>query len=662
MLNNGFAVQIDGRLFTKDDSAYIWGAENTVTVERGAKLTTIQYHCGPSVVTHCCKSFPNSRVLEQWIEVKNASTEPIRVERLDSIHDTIPSGKYTLDYYKCYGNGQEFSPIRACLEGTHIMESTSGRSSYGSHPFFTLEEEGGGILACAFAWSGNWIARFEPAAEGRYVVSGGLNQWNFHKILQPGETVDAVHVMSVYIPNGTKDDVSVEYGRWGITYWYPEPAYDDKLPVVWNHWWPYEDVGINEQTFRDNVDQAEQLGVEVCVVDAGWFGEADEQSKKMNAAFSEEEDWYIKRGDWHKVNSIRFPSGMAALSEYVHDKGMKFGIWCEIEALGAKAELGEQHPEYAARREGQPIGYVCLGNPDAVDWAFGVLEHLILDYKADWIKLDFNLDPKAGCNQTDHGHGAGDGLYEHYRGYYRLLERVRKQYPHVYLENCSSGGYRIDLGIAQHTHGAFLSDPDYTHHHLQLFWSASLMLHPSSIFHFTWSQNRIDRGNNVCMDPIEDDMPMYRFDYMLRANMLNGFGMSYRLPKLPEWALERLKQHIQLYKDKIRTYVANEDMHRLCDQPVREGGGDLWNGYLYTAKDRSDAVLFLFRLQGAEPERRFRLTGLDRDAVYKLTFLDGMEEQVLTGEILMEQGILCSHLPEEGSDIVFVSQVMDPIV
>ena len=163
---------------------------------------------------------------------------------------------------------------------------------------------------------------------------------------------------------------------------------------------------------------------------------------------------------------------------------MAFGLWCEIEAIGKSAHLADTHPEISATRDGEPLGYVCLGSAAGQQWALATLERLISEYHCDWIKLDFNLDPGAGCNRRDHGHGAGDGLYAHYQGYYALLTAIRSRYPHVVLENCSSGGLRIDLGLARHTHMAFLSDPDWPEHSLQCFWGASLILAPAALLHW----------------------------------------------------------------------------------------------------------------------------------------------------------------------------------
>ena len=144
--------------------------------------------------------------------------------------------------------------------------------------------------------------------------------------------------------------------------------------------------------------------------------------------------------------------------------------------------------------------------PTAQEWAYATLDRLITEYDVDWIKLDFNLDPGAGCDRTDHGHGAGDGLYEHYLGYYRTLERIRQHHPHVVLEACASGGLRIDLGLLRQTHMTFLSDPDWPEHDLQLFWGASTMLAPEVCLHWGWCEWAENKNPHQTFDPCDPNL------------------------------------------------------------------------------------------------------------------------------------------------------------
>ncbi|MBB6730656.1 alpha-galactosidase [Cohnella zeiphila] len=651
---NGFVVTYDGKCRSNEDG---FSKRQPASIQEQADGSSVRTESfasddGALSVDSVTATYPDSAVIQRRIRVTNRSARTVRVTRLDPLCGVLPKMEYTLDYFEST-NGQEFSPKSVPLAGTKVLETTAGRSSKGMHPWFALSDVHGGALAAAVAWSGNWIFRFEPLDGGAYRVTGGMSDWAFAKELRPGETMESVPVLYAALPEGGPDAVSVEFGRWGLRFWYPRNEMSRRVPVAWNHWWPYEDSAINEEVFRANVDKAAELGVEVCTLDAGWFGEPDPHCND-HLGWSENVDWVLKRGDWHKINTLRFPSGIRSLSDYVHAKGMKFGIWCEIEALGVKSDVYVERPELPAFRDGTSLGYVCLGNPDARDWAFGVLERLIVEYKADWIKLDFNLDPRAGCNRTDHGHGAGDGLYEHYLGYYELLERVRAKYPDVYLENCSSGGLRIDLGLARHTHGAFLSDPDFTRHHLQLFWGASLMLHPSACFHFTWSQTIVHYDSNLDKDPIKPGMPRHKFDYLIRANMLNGFGISYRLPELPDWAARRLRELIGFYKETMRRFVGEADMHRLTGQTIRDGRGDSWNAFLYVMDGAEEAMLCAFRLADSEPERRLRLVGLDPSAAYEIRAADGGWTQEESGAALIEEGLLLSGLEEEASEVLLL--------
>ncbi|WP_313999386.1 alpha-galactosidase [uncultured Paenibacillus sp.] len=653
---NGFVVTYDG--FCRSEGEGFNRKKTTVVPQADgstAQIETYVSHDGIVDVDSITVTYPESAVILRRVCAINRTERNIRITRIDPFHGVLPKMEYMLDYFKST-NGLEYTPKSMPLTGTKVLESTAGRSSKGMHPWFTLRAGDGGMLGAAVAWSGNWIFRFEPQDGGVYRVSGGISDWQFAKILGPGETLESVPVVYAELADGGLDRISVEFGRWGKRFWYPENAISRSVPVTWNHWWPYEDSAINEDVFKKNVDEAAELGIEVCTLDAGWFGEPDPHCND-HLGWSEDVDWYLKRGDWHKINTIRFPSGIAALSDYVHAKGLKFGLWCEIEALGIKSEAASRRPDLPALRDGKHLGYVCLGNPDARDWAFDVLERLIEEYKADWIKLDFNLDPQAGCNRTDHGHADGDGLYEHYRGYYELLERVREKHPDVYLENCSSGGLRIDLGLARHTHGAFLSDPDFTRHHLQLFWGASLMLHPSACFHFSWSQNIVHYDSNVDKDPIKPDMPLHKFDHIIRANMLNGFGCSYRLPELPEWSKIRLRELIDFFKGTARRFVGSGDMHRLTGQTLRGGTGDSWNAYLYVMGGAEEALLCVFRLAGAEAQRTIPMLGLDASSDYEIRSVDSGRVFRKSGRSLLEEGIAFSGLEEEASELLLLRKI-----
>jgi alpha-galactosidase len=639
-----FGIVVDGQHISGQSTGL---SVRNVTVERDRsgrkhRTATVSYDTLGLEIEQHIVVYDGMALAEAWLAVRNAGEQTRRITRLDSLALELPPDAYELlSFTGAWGS--EFEPQRAALAGDVILESRSGRSSFGNHPWFALTRAGTSIFSGAVAWSGNWVFRLERRDDGGYTLSGGLHDWEFASDLGPGESIEAPPVVLALAKGTDLNQISIQYAAVGRRFWYPHNRLSDTLPVEWNHWWSYEDRLITEQVFRANVDMAAQLGMEVCALDAGWFGPTDPATH-----------WYDYRGDWDMVNAERFPSGIRALSDYVHSRGMAFGLWCEIEGLGARARLAETHPELVATRDGERLGYVCLGSDAGRAWAFATLDRLIGEYGSDWIKLDFNLDPGAGCNRTDHGHGAGDGLYAHYQGYYQLLERVRERYPEAVLENCSSGGLRIDLGIARRTHMAFLSDPDWPEHSLQLFWGASAMLAPDACLHWGYCEWTFAKHPHQHFDSRDPALQPHQLDYYTRISMLRRFGFSQKLPELPGWVADRYRGHIADYKAHVRRFVGQAELHRLTEQPLRDGRGERWAAFQYRQPDGGEHLLAVFRLHGGEERRTIRLVGLEADRLYTIIWLGGEREQQANGAELMQQGLLFTDLQEEGSALMLV--------
>ncbi len=610
------------------------------TVDGVHRFTSVFAGDGFEVDNHT-HLYENAALMESWQNLRNLGPGSLSVTRFDSFSLSMKGGEDEILYYT--GDwGSEFEPKRLVRAEPLRLETRTGRSSKGQHPWFAMFRKGQGVLSGSVAWSGNWAMRFEPLENGGFRLSGGLNDWEFTSELASGEALESPH--AVLVLGDDLNDVSQQYARVGRKHWYARNDFSASQPVEWNHWWSYEDVEINETVFLQNVESAARMGMEVCTLDAGWFGPSDEATH-----------WYDYRGDWSLVNSRRFPGGIRKLADATHALGMKFGIWCEIEGLGVKAQVALDHPEYVALRDGERIGCVCFGSPAVQEWAYQTLRRLIVDYQADWIKLDFNLDPGAGCNRVDHGHGSGDGLYEHYRGYYETLTRLRGDFPDVVLENCSSGGLRIDIGMLKHTDMTFLSDPDWPVHDLQIFWGASTMLAADTLLHWSfcdWRSENPPPPQNF--NPHDPNLTKAQLDYYTRISMLGLYGFSQKLPNLPAWVAQRLEYHTRIYKNTVRQFVREADLFRLTDQPRRDGSGDRWCAFQYQIEKSDENLLFIFRLPGAESERAVRLAGLKPDKLYTLIGFEGEFRQQSLGSDLMTRGIVFTDLPEEGSALLHI--------
>ncbi len=513
------------------------------------------------------------------LELVNRGATPASITRMDPLSLALAGGYWQSHWYRSAW-GDEFRPEHGTTRHDTVLEVRSGRSSHGTVPWLGLErepapaDESGAALIVSPAWSGNW--HIHAMAGGH--VTAGISPWQMTVELASGEAVTAPGV--IVAAGADLDAAALALQAAVRDHWLPRTAFTDSIPVEWNHWWPYEDAEVTEAVIAANAAAGSELGIEVATVDAGWFGAADAAS-----------DWQEQRGDWRLVNTERFPSGLAATGQAIRDAGVLPGFWIEAEAVGASARLRSEHPELLARamdgRRHDPsyrlmtvsldpddptfLGYVCLGSEAGRAHVLGSMDRLIQTTGARWIKLDFNIDPDAGCTRIDHGHGAGDGLLRHYQGLYEVLDEVRRRHPEIVLESCSSGGLRIDLGLARHVHAFFLSDPDYTEHHLEVVWGASRLLPPLGILHWSWSQWRGDYPPaDIDWATLGDDA----FDTMLRAAMLHRFGVSLRLTELRPSLRRRLAAHTELFRGRIAPLVRSGVLLPLTPPPLRGGLGE----------------------------------------------------------------------------------------
>ena len=548
----------------------------------------------------CSRTFDEGAVVEHWVEVR-AGEEPERIAPAPAsltLRLAAPLGSASLEWWRS-GWGEEWEPERADLDASVRLESLAGRSSARLHPFAVLRV-GDELLAVAVAWSGNWAIEVERLDDEEIELRAGLGDAGFAHDLAPGATFRTPPVVLARADDA--EAAAIALARVGRRHWFAPRPVAARHPVEWNPWWPYEDVDIDEATFMSGAEEAQRLGLDVAVLDAGWFGVPGG-------------DWQELRGDWDRVNAVRFPSGLPALAASVRELGIGFGLWLEVEGVGARAALRGRRPDLLATRQGDDLGYVCLGNPAAREWAFDVVAGHARACRLEWLKLDFNLNPGLGCSRADHGHGEDDGLWAHVTGLYELLDRLRTEFPAMLLEACSSGGLRWDHGIARHVDLGFQSDPDWPEHALSVFWAASRFFPPELLLHWCDSEWRGEhpqqrfRADDPALEP-------GALDFRLAIAMLGAFGLSQRLVDLPSWAGERVAHAAHAYRDTVAPCVAQGDLRRLSGQPLRSGRGARWVGFQVDVPEGGPArhLLAGFALPGATGSNPLAAHGLEPGA------------------------------------------------
>ena len=531
------------------------------------------------------------------------------VHHVPTLRMTLDPGDWTAHWFVSDW-GDEFTPRSQVLAAEDLrLEVRTGRSSKGCHPWLALCRHDGATMIVSPAWSGNWQITVSRNGDDGYVLSAGISDWGFSRRVtatRPFEAPDVV--VASAIDRMTAGAALAQAASIALI---PSNKQSSSMSVAWNHWWPYEDAEISAEVFLANAHVAAQMGLDQVTLDAGWFGPSDATSF-----------WERVRGDWHRVNGSRFPDGLNGLSRQVGDLGLEFGLWVEAEAVGPDAEVARERPEIMARRDASDetgeeygdLGYVCLGSEQGRAHILDTVDRLVRDHGCRWIKWDFNLDPRQGCTRTDHGHDSGDGLYEHYRGLYAVLDRIRLMHPDLILEGCSSGGLRIDLGLLSHLHTTFLSDPDWTEFHTQLLWGASQMLPAAAIFHFSESEWRTFHPlQNLHPSTLSDA----EIDVVMRAVSLHRFALSYRLVDMSEQIRDRIRDHVTTFRDVVAPIVADRGVIRpLTDQPLREGGGCRFPAFQLTSGQRH--VVTAIRLEGAEAATVVFPVGLDAIRPYRM--------------------------------------------
>ena len=561
-------------------------------------------------------------VITRRLALANRGTQPILVESLPSLAWSLPPGGYELTYlHGGWGRERQLATEKLGA-GQRVFENRRGRSTSGYAPWFCLRNETTGVRYVAqLAWSGNWEMLFERYADATPLHDQDLraelglrSDFGGPLALEPGRTFDFPRT-SFSASTGDLDDASNNLHRYQRTYVFPRIASNDPPLVQFNSWYPFPGK-LSVADLKRCADVAAELGAEVFVLDAGWF------NKK---------DWSRELGDW-QVDGAAFPRGLQELSEYVRKKGMKFGIWVEIENLGVESKTFTEHPEWCLSYEGKPIQtsaryHLNFALPEVRQWARAVIDRLVRDYGIEWVKIDYNIDIGEQFDPPSAGR-SGDVLYRHLTAYYGWLDDVRGAHPKLIVENCSSGGLRFDAGILEHTHTTWLSDVVRPLPSLQLGYGCTVEFAPQACNH--WMVGDKDNGE------VDNSRPPGWWDFLFRVPMNGQFGISSRVFDWTPALKQRAAENVALYKH-IRSTISAGDAFHLTPQPDHDNPAG-WMAIQYSVPDGARSVLLAYRLAKGQPRQTFKLRGLRRDTSYRIK-RDGMAQSGRSGAELMDAGL-----------------------
>lgn len=557
--------------------------------------------------------FRNKPVITRHVRVENGSDRRMDLERIYSCCVEFPTMDY--DMYHLYGrwSKERSLQVRPLAHGIQSICSKRGSSGHYHNPFVALAtknatEQYGEAYGFNFVYSGNFAAEVEVDSSCSTRLIMGINPESFGWVLEPGSTFVSPEVVMVYSNEGLGGmsrafhDVYRENlvrGRWKT----------EKRPLLINSW-EAAFFDFDAEKLFAFAERAKEMGIEMLVMDDGWFGKRDDDTTSL--------------GDWF-VNEKKLQGGLKSLVDRVHGIGMKFGIWYEPEMISPESELYKAHPDWCvhvANRANSVARHqyvIDMSRQDVRDNIFEQMYGVLSATPVDYLKWDFNRNITEAGSALLPPERQKEFFHRFVLGTYELMGRLTEAFPDMLIENCSGGGGRFDPGMFYYSPQIWCSDNTDPIERLTIQFGSSLC-YPGSCM-----------GAHVSA--------CQRTDIDTRANvaMWGTFGYELDPCKLNEADYEAVKVQVKEYH-RYYNVTHNGDLYRLIT-PFENAHRAAW---MFVSKDKSEALFTAVVMRRPEYEAFFiRLQGLDPNAMYR----DEATGEVYSGALLMNAGLNLTGTP-----------------
>lgn len=577
------------------------------------EVTCIDKHTGLEAVL-VYTVFENLDVVTRSVRLKNTGKAPLNVKRVLSVCVDFDNDGYDLITLNGSWARERCIERSKLHHGKQGVDSVKGESSHQNNPFMALvshnaDEDTGEAYGFNFVYSGNFFAQAEVTQNKCTRAVMGINHFDFNWLLEEGEEFVAPEVVMVYSDEGigkmsrTFHDLYRQHLIRG--------EYKDKRrPILINNW---EATYFNFDTDKliGIAKEASKLGIEMLVMDDGWFGHRDSDNSSL--------------GDWF-VYEKKIKGGLKYLVDEVNKLGMKFGIWFEPEMISPDSELYKKHPEWAIQVRGREMTmsreqYVLdYSNKEVRDYVYGMMKAVLDSANIEYIKWDMNRQLTEVGSTSLPKNRQRELWHRYVLGVYDLMNRLTTDYPHILLENCSGGGARFDAGMLYYSPQIWCSDDTDAIERLKIQHGTSIC-YPASAM-----------GAHVSDCPNHTVGRSTPFATRGNVAMVGTFGYELDVTRIPQEDRDAIPAQIAEF-NKYNPIVRTGDQYRIGN--VFED--NMWDAWIFVAKDKSEAVFTYVQVLGRPNyrSRRIKLKGLDPNASYK-----NMEtDEIHSGNILMNMGI-----------------------
>ena len=545
--------------------------------------------------------------------IVNCGQAPVRLCRAASACLDFPCADLeliTFDGGHVKERGLHRAPLRP---GVQSVGSIRGISSHQHNPFVMLcepgaDEDHGTCYGAALVYSGNFEAAAELSQFQDARLTLGIHPFHFCWTLAPGEAFTTPEAALVCSPNGF-GQMSRQLHRAVRSHLLRDVWKDRRKPVPVNSWEAFY-FDYDHERLIQFAKEAAALGVELFVLDDGWFGHRNDDCSSL--------------GDWWP-NEKKLPGGLGALSEEINALGLELGLWIEPEMVSEDSQLYREHPDWVLNPPGRPFTrgryqlVLDYTRPEVREYIFQALQTLLDTARISYLKWDMNRALTQVWSASLPSQRQGEVYHRYVLGVYDLLERIRQANPHTLIEGCSGGGGRFDLGMLYYTPQIWCSDNTDAIDRLHIQYGTSFAYPPATM------------GAHVSAVPNEQTGRRVPLETRGTVALSGTFGYEMDLGALSQEEKELVVRQIQDYRESYDLVQAG-DYYRLTP-PSPDGPPTAW---LHVSDDRRTALLCVVagQVHAGPPFRRVRLRGLDPGRTYRISG----DDTPWPGDVLMQAG------------------------
>ncbi|AGB42387.1 alpha-galactosidase [Halobacteroides halobius DSM 5150] len=564
-------------------------------------------------------TYEDFAVITRSVKFINQGSKELNLKRALSASIDFKNSDYELLQLSGAWTRERHIKRRSLVSGLQAVESKRGASSHSQNPFIALLREDttegqGEAYGFSFVYSGNFLAQVEVNKYDQTRVAMGINPFDFNWLLEPKQSFQAPEVVLVYSDQGI-NKMSQTYHKLYRTRLARGKFRDKERPILINNWEAtYFD--FNEDKILEIAEVGQELGLELFVLDDGWFGKRDDDTSSL--------------GDWF-ADENKLPNGLDSLGEQINDLGLEFGLWFEPEMVSPDSDLYRAHPDWCLhvpnreRSMARDQLILDLSRPEVCDYIIEQISDILESAPITYVKWDMNRNMTEIGSAKLSSQRQQETVHRYMLGLYKVLEELTTRFPNILFESCSGGGGRFDPGMLHYMPQTWTSDDTDAVERLKIQYGTSIVYPLSAM------------GAHVSAVPNHQVARITPLKTRGNVAEFGNLGYELDLTKLTTEEKEIIKEQVSEYKE-VRKLVQQGNFYRLAT-PFAENNDTAW---MIVSEDRKEAYVGYYKVL-AEPNvpcLSLKLQGLNPKFKYRML----SNEKIYRGDLLMYAGV---NLPQE---------------